>query len=103
METLQYREHKRFALQGQVVAVRYLTSPRNTQLGTREVMETTGKHLIRSGHVRLRLPAGPACTGSAINDWTSLWCNDTISSKKSSEKKNSVSLGEGGGECWEMQ
>lgn len=39
METLQYREHKRFAIQGQITAVRYLTSPKTTELQTGEVME----------------------------------------------------------------
>lgn len=39
METLQYREHKRFAIQGQITAVRYVTSPKTTELQTREVME----------------------------------------------------------------
>lgn len=39
METLQYREHKRFAIQGQITAVRYMTSPKTTELQAREVME----------------------------------------------------------------
>lgn len=41
METLQYREHKRFALQGQITAIRYMTSPKTTELQTREVMKMT--------------------------------------------------------------
>lgn len=39
METLQYREHKRFAIQGQITGVRYMSRPKTTELQTREVME----------------------------------------------------------------
>uniref|UniRef100_H3BYY9 RPA1 related single stranded DNA binding protein n=1 Tax=Tetraodon nigroviridis TaxID=99883 RepID=H3BYY9_TETNG len=39
METLQYREHKRLAIQGQITAVRYMTSLRTAELQTGEVTE----------------------------------------------------------------
>lgn len=39
LETLQYREHKRVAIQGQITAVRYMTSPKSTELQTGRVME----------------------------------------------------------------
>lgn len=31
LETLQYREHKKLAIQGQIAAVRYMSSPKSTE------------------------------------------------------------------------
>lgn len=42
LETLQYREHKRLAIQGQIAAVRYTTSPKTAEFqGTEEVLDVS--------------------------------------------------------------
>lgn len=106
METLQYREHKRFAIQGQIAAVRYMTGPKTTELQTREVIEMIGTHLFRSGHMQHWVPAGSSCassrwrpTWSPLERWTDSkgQFNISISRKNLSQKKDSaeVSLGKG--------
>lgn len=101
LETLQYREHKRFAIQGQITAVRYMTSPKTTELPAKEVMEVFGKRLFRSGQLRHWVPAGSRCASSRCRPTRSWWSDFTgrfnfpISWQNPSKKKNSaeVSLG----------
>lgn len=59
METLQYREHKRLAIQGQITAVRYVTRPKTTELQTREVMEMTesiSSEMVKYSFSLIQLP-----------------------------------------------
>ncbi|KAM8741619.1 RPA-related protein RADX isoform 1-T1 [Acanthopagrus schlegelii] len=42
LETLQYREHKRLAIQGQITAVRYMKSPKTTEPQQTQEKESTG-------------------------------------------------------------
>ncbi|XP_051258025.1 RPA-related protein RADX [Dicentrarchus labrax] len=42
LETLQYREHKRLAIQGQITAVRYMKNPKSTEYETTEEKEEPG-------------------------------------------------------------
>lgn len=51
LETLQYREHKKLAIQGQITAVRYMKSPKPAgSEGTeeKEVVDIISKQLFKS-------------------------------------------------------
>lgn len=51
LETLQYREHKKLAIQGQITVVRYMKTPKTTESqGTeeKEVIDIICKHLSKS-------------------------------------------------------
>lgn len=57
LETLQYREHKKLAFQGQITAVQYMKHPKTTG-GTeeKEVIDTISKHLSKKcGHSNCRI------------------------------------------------
>lgn len=52
MEILQYREHKRFAIQGQITAVRYMANLKTAQPQTGEVKEKNEGTLFTSGRLQ---------------------------------------------------
>uniref|UniRef100_A0A8C7ZR91 RPA1 related single stranded DNA binding protein n=1 Tax=Oryzias sinensis TaxID=183150 RepID=A0A8C7ZR91_9TELE len=93
LETLQYREHKRLAYQGQITAVKYLKSPKTPGTEGTEVSENNCEHA--EGHSspsqRLRSPSSdetPATSRKRKIQMSTLGCRKTHEMVPEEEEAN---------------
>ncbi|XP_024121533.1 RPA-related protein RADX isoform X4 [Oryzias melastigma] len=94
LETLQYREHKRHAFQGQITAVQYLRSPKTSGVEeTEQVSENDDADSHSSPSQRLPSPssAGTSATSRKRKIQMRLGCKKTNEKEQEEEEANSAS------------